>query len=150
MDYNILDKATVSTSSKKSVEERLVYLRKNIMEFVHGNTLPDKIIMEGIAFSKKSTFAAQLGALNFMLRVEFYLNDFNYTIVTPTELKQFVLGSAKKKYNKKEFIMMTAFKRWSVEFDSNDLCDAYCLARKGIEDWKKLQMMEMSPCRRRR
>lgn len=148
--FNILEKATVSTSSKKSVEERLIMLRSQIMTFVQLSGVPDKIVMEGIAFSKKSTFAAQLGALNFMMRVEFYDNNFNYVIVSPTELKQYVLGSEKKKYKKKEFMMMVAYKRWGVEFENNDLCDAYCLARKGVEDWHRLQAMELVPLRRRR
>ena len=82
--------------------------------------------MEGIAFAKKSTFAHQLGALHFYIRILFYRNNDNYTIVPPTELKKFVTG---KGNCKKDLMLMKTYKRWGVEFDDDNLCDAFCLAQ---------------------
>lgn len=49
--------------------------------------------------------------------------------VPPTTLKQFVIG---KGQGAKELVRLHAYKRWGVDFDTNDEVDAYGLFRLGL------------------
>ena len=115
----------IASNSKDDVEDRLVYIADRIVDFCVEFTKP-VIYMEGIAFAKKSTYAHQLGALHFYIRIRLKQIRQTYTVVPPTELKKFVTG---KGNCKKDLMLMKTYKRWGVEFDDDNLCDAFCLAK---------------------
>jgi hypothetical protein len=49
-----------------------------------------------------------------------------------------VIGTkGKKKGSKKELMLLHCFKKWGQEFENNNLCDAYCLARMAMEDMQE-------------
>jgi len=115
----------IVSNSKDEVEDRLVYITDRIIDFCVEFSKPI-IYMEGIAFAKKSTYAHQLGALHFYIRIRLKQIRQTFTVVPPTELKKFVTG---KGNCKKDLMLMKTYKRWGVEFDDDNICDAYCLAR---------------------
>ena len=53
-------------------------------------------------------------------------NKLKYQIVPPTKLKKFVCGTGRAK---KDLMLLNAYKKFKVSFESSDICDAYCLAR---------------------
>jgi crossover junction endodeoxyribonuclease RuvC len=120
----IVNQVLIATNSKQPMEERLISIGEQI-EYRCVEYTNSKIFIEGIAFAKKSTYAHQLGALHYYIRIRLY-PDHNVTVVPPTELKKFVTG---KGNCKKDLMLMKTYKRWGIEFDDDNLCDAYCLAR---------------------
>jgi len=133
---DILDQNLLSTDSKTEVEDRLLYLVETTMDHIQDQNLvylPNMIYMEGIAFSRKSQYAHQLGALHFMLRVYMKVANLPYQIKTPQQLKKFVTG---KGNCKKDLMLLKTFKRWGLEFEDDNLCDAYGLARMALYNYK--------------
>jgi crossover junction endodeoxyribonuclease RuvC len=53
---------------------------------------------------------------------------YHYLMVAPTALKKFITGKGNAK---KELMLMKIFKRYGLEFENNNLADAYALARYG-------------------
>ncbi|RLA02452.1 MAG: hypothetical protein DRQ42_00610 [Gammaproteobacteria bacterium] len=129
----VIDQNLFSTDSKEKVEERLLYIVESVMEHIKHPKLPHTICMEGIAFARKSTYAAQLGALHYMLRVAMYIEDMNYIVIPPTNLKKFVTG---KGNCKKDLMLLKTYRKWGIQFEDDNLCDAYGLARKALFDLK--------------
>lgn len=67
-----------------------------------------------------------------LLRVFGARNKVAYpTLVAPTALKKFVVGSGGSSKNpvKKQHMLLAAFKKWGVDLDEDNACDAYGLAR---------------------
>ena len=73
-----------------------------------------------------------MGALHYYLRIFFRKNNIAYNIIAPGTLKKFVTG---KGTAKKELMLLKTYKKWKVEFEDNNLCDAYGLARLALEDF---------------
>jgi Holliday junction resolvasome RuvABC endonuclease subunit len=75
------------------------------------------------------------GGLLYHIVIETYKHFLPYKVINPTTLKSFVIGTkGKKKGSKKELMLLHCFKKWGEEFENNNLCDAYCLARMALED----------------
>ena len=90
---------------------------------------PDLIIIEGLSYgSKNTTSLCQLAKLNFSVEIYCYQMGYHYLMVVPTQLKKFVTG---KGTAKKELMLMKVYKKYGLEFDNNNLCDAFCLAKYG-------------------
>jgi len=126
----IIRQELITSNPKESVEQRMIYIAGQVTRFC--SKYPNaEIYIEGLPYGKlKTTFAYQLGALHFYLRIRLHKRHKIFE-VAPTELKMFVAGKGKGNC-KKELILLKTFKRWGVEFEDNNLCDAYCLARFGI------------------
>lgn len=89
------------------------------------------VLIEDYAFGANDSGARYVAEFRGLLN--FYLSklDGEPIIVEPNvqQLKKFVTGKAN---TKKEFMRVEAYKRWGVEFDSNDEVDAYGLYRIGL------------------
>jgi Holliday junction resolvasome RuvABC endonuclease subunit len=59
-------------------------------------------------------------------------------VVSPSTLKTFVCGRGKGKA-KKELMLMRCALKFKQEFEDNNICDAYCLARYAIKNSSKLR-----------
>lgn len=129
----IVDKKLISTDSSLSIEERILELEKEF-SFLANMVRLEKIYIEGPSFSSNGAYVLQMGALHYYLRIFLYKNKIDFNVVTPNSLKKFVCGEGKGNA-KKEMMLMKTFKRWGIEFDSNDLCDAYGLSRMALEEY---------------
>jgi len=86
-------------------------------------------VMEGLAFSPRNTRAlVQLSALNYFIRARLSAHKIRFVIVPPTTLKKFVTG---KGNSPKELMLLETYKRYHVDLENNNLCDAYGLAKIG-------------------
>ena len=65
------------------------------------------------------------GELGGVIRRALYLQGSTYVVVPPASLKKF----AAKGNAKKDEVRLEVYKRWGVEFETNDEVDAYVLAR---------------------
>ena len=74
-----------------------------------------------------------MGALHFMVRIMLKKRGVDFKIIAPGTLKKFVTGDGRAK---KDLMLLKVYKKWGVEFDNDNLADAYGLARMALEDFK--------------
>lgn len=87
----------------------------------------DRVCLEGYAPASKFGREA-LGELGGVVRLALGATFpvYQVTVVAPTALKKFVTGSGNAG---KDVVILHTYKKWDVEFTSNDEADAYGLAR---------------------
>lgn len=92
---------------------------------------PCKVIIEGYAYSSKGRQApkAELtGMLKYMLYTKGGVAFGDIWVIAPTTLKMFVLGKGNAP---KSLMLKGVFQRYGYDTNSDDLADAYGLARLG-------------------
>lgn len=117
-------------SSKKKDTERLIDLEKIAKEYL-SNYAPDRKLtvmafLENYSFGSRVGQAFSIGEWGGVLRVLLTKMGFEVVEVSPPTLKKFVTGKGNAK---KEQMLLQVYKKYGQEFKSNDLCDAYGLAR---------------------
>lgn len=103
--------------------ERLVAIRDWLGDRISN---PFEVAMEGYAPGRK--FGREMaGELGGQVKVHLWESEGMLPlIVTPTQLKKYVTGSGGAGKN---LMILGVYKRWGVEFDNDNLADAYALAR---------------------
>ncbi len=135
---DIVNQKLVVTKPKEFTtdEERLMFIVENVMEFISivDKSNIKKICIEGISFGSRGQSMYQLAGLHYLLRTNLFLTyPLKYKIIPPTTLKKFVTG---KGNCKKDLMLLKVYKRWGIEFDNDNLCDAFSLARMALEGYK--------------
>ena len=133
---NVLDKDLISTKASLKIEDRLktIWSRlKYIIWDFAGKPVPYcHIAIEGLSFGSRGTSMLELAGLHYLIR---YMIDREFCgvrhVVPPQTLKKFVCGKGNVK---KEQMLLQTYKRWGMEFQDNNICDAYCLARYAMEN----------------
>jgi len=131
-DANIIDQKLLKSNTKDEAEDRIIQLEKDF-EFIKDIKNLHLVYIEGPAYSSNGAFALQMGALHYYLRIFFRKNNINFKVIAPGTLKKFVTGTG---VAKKELMLLKTYIKWKVEFEDNNLCDAYGLARLALEDFK--------------
>jgi len=129
----IIEQKNFSTSKNKEIEERIIEFEENI-SFVPMIINLESVFIEGPSFSSTGKYMLQMGALHYFLRIFLFKNKVNYKVIAPGTLKKFITGNGNAK---KDLILLKTYKKWGVEFQINDLADAYGLARMALEEFKK-------------
>lgn len=125
--------------SKPSDEKEIERIQKIAYEVTESilSFKPDLIVIEGLSYgSKNTTSLCQLAKLNFSIEIYCHQMGHPYLIIAPTHLKKFVTGKGNAK---KEVMLMKVLKRYGLEFDNNNLCDAFCLAKFGEDKLDSLK-----------
>lgn len=109
--------------------ERLVDIENGFKSIIE--TYPKEqlhVFIEGYAYGAKYQ-RESLAELGGVIRRFLYLQNLSFWIIPPTSLKLFVTGTgrAKKNYMKK-----CTKEKWGETFKSDDVCDAYGIARLGM------------------
>lgn len=128
---NIIEKKLFSSDSKNEIEDRLIELEKGF-KFIPNIICLHSVFIEGPSYGSDGAFVLQMGALHFMVRLMFKKADIDYKVITPGTLKKFVTGTGRAKKN---LILLKVYKKWGVEFDNDNLADAYSLARMALEEY---------------
>lgn len=113
-------------------EESLLKYEKEI-SFIPNIVNLQAVYLEGPAYQATGQVILQMGALHYMTRLFLFKKHANYKIIAPGTLKKFVTG---KGNSKKELMLLKVYKKWGVEFEDHNLCDAYGLARMALEEYK--------------
>lgn len=129
---NIVEQKLISSDSKLDADERIIQLEKEF-KFIPTICGLQSIYIEGPSFSSSGQFVLQMGALHYYLRIFLVKSKTDFKVVSPGTLKKFVTGTGRCK---KELILLKTYKKWGIEFDNNNLADAYGLARMALEDFK--------------
>jgi crossover junction endodeoxyribonuclease RuvC len=124
-------------SVKQTGPARLVAIRNTVRyELAHFSETPiidclAQVCIEHYAMGAK--FGRELaGELGGVLRVMMFENEIDYTEIPPLRLKQFATGKATAE---KDHILLAVFKKWGVEFKTNDEADAFILAQMARVLW---------------
>ena len=127
----IIEQKLLSSDTKKEAEERILELEKEF-KFIPTIHSLHSVCIEGPSFSSNGQFILQMGALHYYLRLFLLKKKVQYKIVAPGTLKKFVAGDGRAK---KDLMLLKTYKKWGVEFDDDNLADAYGLARMALEDF---------------
>jgi crossover junction endodeoxyribonuclease RuvC len=128
---NIVEQKLFGSDSETEIEDRLIELEQQY-KFIPNIVSLHSVYIEGPAYSSRGAFILQMGALHFMIRVMFKLKKIDFKVVAPGTLKKFVTGSG---ISKKNLMLLKVYKKWGVEFDNDNLADAYGLARMALEEY---------------
>ena len=121
----ILEQKLISTNPKDDTEDRLIQI-ENEIKFIPNIVGLKVVFVEGPSYSSRGDQMLQMGALNIFIRIFFRKNNVNYRVIAPQTLKKWV---AKTGRAAKEMMLLHIYKRWGIEFENNNLADAYGLAR---------------------
>jgi len=131
-DTNIIEQKLLTSSTKLEPEDRIIQLEKEF-KFVANIRQLKKLYIEGPSYASKGAFMLQMGALHFYLRIFFRKNNIEYKVITPGTIKKFITG---KGTAKKDLMLLKVYKKFGVEFEDDNLCDAYSLARLALEEYQ--------------
>ncbi len=140
------DHTAVALVPLKRGVKRLLEIETALRELIPEKT--QVVVMEGYAFQARGKVFA-LGELGGIIKRLVHISGIRMLIVPPSTLKKFVLGTGIGQKNK---MMLGVFKKWGVEFDTDDECDAYALAKAGAlvlqyEAEVKLEKQEVEICK---
>ena len=129
-NWRIVERRLITSTPKEENTPRLTKIAISIMLSV-GKIRPDLVIIEGPAFGiSKTTSIFQLGELAGIVKRDLFTTNFPFIIVPPSQLKKFVTGKGNAK---KDLMLLAVHKKYGEDFEDDNLCDAYVLARYGFQ-----------------
>jgi len=115
----------VITVNKRDMA-RLKAIREEVNELIHRHSVK-LVSLEGYAFARANQ-AHQIGELGGTLKLFFFDNDIPFIIITPGQVKKYATGKGNAK---KPEMAVGVYKKWGVEFPTDDETDAFVLAKIG-------------------
>lgn len=111
------------TSRKKDDPERMIELTKEIMSYIEDE---DIIYIEGFSYGSRGRGVSFQFGFGYSVRTALMKDGIEYTIVAPGQLKKFATG---KGNTSKDNMILPIYRRWGYESKSDNIRDAYVLAR---------------------
>jgi crossover junction endodeoxyribonuclease RuvC len=121
-----LHEQLISTTNKDVIEDRIMNISDIVVNSIYLKYSNCSIFMEGLSYASSGQSTLELAALHYYVRCKFKTLLLNYSVVPPTVLKKFVTG---KGQCKKELMLLKTYKKYNIEFEDNNLCDSFCLAK---------------------
>lgn len=113
------------------IRERIIDITENLIDEEEWQA-PDLIVIEGFSYGSKGRSVFEIAYLGWRIREELERlrvdDGIPWLEVPPTQVKQFATGQGK---GNKSVIIKEVYKRWGFDTDSDDLADAYVLAKIG-------------------
>lgn len=103
---------------------RFMKLTKRLRK--HLNPATDRVLVEGFSFGSRGRSVSTMYGLGWTIRILLEGEKFHWGEAAPTALKKFACNKGNAK---KEDLILPVYKKWGFESDSNDIVDAYVLAR---------------------
>jgi Holliday junction resolvasome RuvABC endonuclease subunit len=139
-DANIIEQRLFGSETDSEVEDRLMELEKKF-KFIPNIVCLHSVCIEGPSYASNGAYVLQMGALHFMIRLMLRKRNVDYSIIAPGTLKKFVTGDGRAK---KDLMLLKVFKKWGVEFEDDNLADAYSLARMALENYLNGKTKQLS------
>ncbi len=127
---DIVTSKLFETKSTEEMEDRIVSIWKEIKKYIEKDSI---IYMEGISYNSKGDAGLQLSALHYYIRIMLKSENLKYKVIPPTVLKKFITGKGNVKKN---VMLLKVYQKFGIEFDNDNLADAYSLARMAYEEYK--------------
>ena len=131
-DCSILLQKLISSPSKESIENRILHISNQIFSEIKQYE-PYIICLEGLSFASHGQATLDLAGLNLFVRTCLYKDSKKFYVIAPTSLKKYITGTGKAK---KELMLLKVYKKFGVEFDNNNLADAYSLSQYALNFYK--------------
>jgi crossover junction endodeoxyribonuclease RuvC len=135
----IVEQKEISTKkvhgNNYDIESRMLDIGYQVEGFI--SKYLDKIqvgYIEEISFGSAGEASAQLAALNYHIRISLLNLKIIFYTISPGQLKKYITGNGQAKKN---LMLKEVFKRWQVDFNSDNLADAYSLARYALDNYNK-------------
>jgi crossover junction endodeoxyribonuclease RuvC len=90
---------------------------------------PMKVCIEGYGYANKYTLAT-LVEIGTAIRLALHAHQCEYIEIAPGTLKKFATGKGNAK---KDQIMLAVYKKWGFDPETNNIADAYVLAKMAAE-----------------
>lgn len=138
-NFEIESQNLIRTSETVKGAERLCDIERGFDSIVRPYFPLNKrgeltVFIEGYAYGAKYQ-RESLAELGGVMRRYFYLNKLTFWVISPTNVKSFVTGSGKASKN---YMKKCTKEKWGQNFKSDDVCDAYGIARIGMNVMKVL------------
>lgn len=127
---DIVEEKNFSLKKYDQIEEKLINFEKTI-RFIPQMIRLQSVYIEGPSYMSSGQYVLQMGALHYLLRLYLYKKKLNYKVIAPGTLKKFVTGKGNAK---KDLMLLKVYKKWGVEFEIDDMADAYGLARMALSE----------------
>lgn len=111
------------TSKIKQDPQRMIDLTEQVLSHLEKD---DVIAIEGFSYGSKGKGIAFQFGYGYSVRIALYTNDFNYLIVTPSQVKKFATGKGNAS---KDNMILPIYKKWGYEHESDNVRDAFVLAQ---------------------
>lgn len=122
----LTSKGGVIKSSLKE-DARLYFIEQRI-DLLLKTHKPDLVVIEGYSFGSRGRATFSSGELGGVIRLLLFRKKIPYLVVAPTSLKKFISG---KGNSSKDMMLLKTYKKYGIEFDNNNICDAFGLAMIG-------------------
>lgn len=99
----------------------------------------DKILIEGFAYNAKGRGVSFQYGLGWIVRAKLFEAGKEYLDVTPTQVKKFATN---KGNISKDGMVLPIYKKWGFEHDSDNVRDAYVLAKIGWSMYNPENLMK--------
>ena len=129
-DGIIVNKIIV-TKLPKTMEERFEIILDEL-SFISTIENRQGVYIEGLSHGSVSSKKAELAAAHYIVRYQLYQQKIPFKVIPPNSLKKFATGKGRVKKN---LMLLHCYKKFGEEFESDDLCDAYLLARMAHQDY---------------
>jgi len=104
--------------------ERLIFIREKVYQFICAYNV-QLIGIEGYARGARNR-QEEAGELGGLLRIIFYERNIPWIDIAPSQLKKFATG---KGDTQKDHVLLAIYKKWGIEFQTNDEADAFVAAQ---------------------
>ena len=133
IDSKLRESGVIKTNVKDTTEKRIEHIRDTIQNKIEHYKLKTSVI-EGYSYGSSGRAVFTLGELGGVLRNHFHRNNIEFTVIPPTVIKRFVTG---KGNCKKDLMLLKVYKKFDIEFEDDNECDAYCICRCFLDGDKK-------------
>lgn len=124
----------ISTKPKDQIEKRMNVILNEIEKTIDNENY-NIVYIEGLSFGSKGQAMLELAGLHYVITQMLYnTENLRFKEIPPGTLKKFVTGKGNAKKN---LMLLNTYKKFGVEFQDDNLCDAFCLAKKAFEDMKE-------------
>ena len=116
-------KAEEITTKEKNDPQRMIILTEKIMSNLKDD---DIIAIEGFSYGSRGRGISFQFGYGYAVRSALFEASKPYLIVTPSQVKKYATG---KGNSPKDNMILPIFKKWGFEHESDNVRDAYVLAR---------------------
>ena len=128
-ENRLLYTCTINNPEKLTGMKRLSYIKKNLIYIIKKYKI-DYVGIEDYSYGSKGQAIINLGELGGIIRLYLYEHKIIFKVISPTTIKKFITN---KGNSKKELMLLKVYKKYGIEFENNNICDAYALGKYIIE-----------------
>lgn len=144
--YKFID---TSEFKKEEAIKRISYIISDFICFINSKEKKELVFFIEDTFLMRNSSAKQLIYLGGIVRWELFNREIKYYNISPQSLKSFIVGKAQiKKGNKKQLMLKEIYKKYKIDVDDDNICDAIALVKLGecFFDKKKCLSKHQEKC----